>query len=518
MKKISLVSCVSLASLTVLALLPCAAFAGPSDIVPQGSITYDLLGSLAAKGVLSDLTLRDFFRGDRLYTRSECAAFIRRIQRSNLAPPDRFALKILETEFAAELHAGSLTQENGPLQGRITGLVKARALTDPEAGSVIARVSGVVPIGRDSYAALMVGDYRDEWYDKSAPRKGGYPPIETAYLRSNGRALDVTIGQMPLRWGPGYVGGMLLSDNAVSLPQIRVEKTFRLPGGLGRKAGLLRFEQFDAQFFEADISSAASFARGTRRYLLGRRIETAGDGRFSVSLGESFKSTRLPSPILANILPFYLYQNEWTRSGRHHLLGGLVSGALEDTGWLNYLADVNLAYRADRRGTTLYSDLLLDDFKAPAGLGLPGPAPKRKLGGQVGVYAPDLGALGGKYGLRLEFATIDTGTYTNISPPVAYNENGVALGHPAGPNAQVYFGRFDVAASPKVKLAIEGTIRRQKDESTLAPKSDRVGLYASYALRRDAFLGARFEHVRTQNDATANSNGNRVELNAGIGF
>lgn len=514
---------VSLASLTALAFLPCAAFAGPSDMVPRGSITYDLLGSLAAKGVLSDLpdlTLRDFFRGDRLYTRTECAGFIRQIRRSSLAPADRFALKILETEFAAELHGNSLAQKNGPLKGRITGAVKARAVTDPVAGSVIARVSGMVPIGRDSYAALMVGNYRDEWYDKSAPRKGGYPPIETAYLRSNGRALDITIGQMPLRWGPGYVGGMLLSDNAVSLPQIRVEKTFHLPGNLGRKTGILRFEQFDAQFFEDDVTGAASFARGTRRYLLGRRIETAGDGRFSVSLGESFKSTRLPSPVFANILPFYLYQSEWTRSARHHILGGLVSGALPDTGWLNYLADANVTYRADSRGTILYSDLLLDDVKAPKGLGLPGPAPKQKIGSQFGVYVPDLGAQRGKYGLRLEFATIDVGTYTNASLPVAYGENGAALGHPAGTNAQVYFGRFDVAATSKVKIAIEGTIRRQKDESTPAPKSDRVGLYASYALRRDAFIGARFEHVRTQNDAIINTigTGNRAEINAGIGF
>jgi hypothetical protein len=244
----------------------------------------------------------------------------------------------------------------------------------------------------------MVGNFRDEWYDKSAPRKGGYPPIETAFIRANGRFLDVTVGRMPLRWGPGYVGGMLLSDNAVSLPQIRVEKTFRLPGNVGSRVGLLRFEQFDSQFFEDDIPGAVSYARGTRRYLLGRRIETAGDGRFSLSLGESFKSTRLPSPLLANILPFYVYQAEWTKGSRRQILGGIVDGALPDTGWLNYLADANVSYRADRRGTILYSDLLLDDVKAPSGFGLEGPT-RRKLGGQLGIYAPDLGGAGGKYAL-----------------------------------------------------------------------------------------------------------------------
>jgi hypothetical protein len=105
----------------------------------------------------------------------------------------------------------------------------------------------------------MAGNFRDEWYDPSAPRKGGYPSIETAFIRSNGRALDVIAGRMPLRWGPGYVGAMLLSDTAVSLDQIRVEKTFRLPGNLGRRTGLLRFEQFNAQFFEDDIPGAGLF-------------------------------------------------------------------------------------------------------------------------------------------------------------------------------------------------------------------------------------------------------------------
>jgi hypothetical protein len=287
-------------------------------------------------------------------------------------------------------------------------------------------------------------------------------------------------------------------------------------GESGPPGGLLRFEQFNAQFFEDDVPGAVNHARGTRRYLLGRRIETAGEGRFSLSLGETFKSTRLPSPILANVLPFYVYQAEWTKTSRRRLLGDLVSGALPDTGWLNYLGDINLAYRADQRGTIVYGDLLLDDVKAPAGFGLEGPAPPQKLGAQLGVYAPDLGALQGKYGLRLEFATIDAGTYSNASVPVIYGENGVPLGHPAGPNAQVYFGRLDIAASPKLKLAVEAAARRRKDTASPAPKSDRFGLYASYALRRNAFIGARFEHSRQQNGAV--TTGDRAEINAAIGF
>jgi hypothetical protein len=521
LKKLSLAP---LASLTLLALLPCAAVAGPTDIVPRGNIAYDLMGSLAAEGALSGRTLQDFFRGDRLYTRAEFADFVRLLRRGltedssrpNISSEDRLALRILEIEFAVELGGTALSKDAVSLKPRFTGAAKARALTDSEAGSVIVRASATVPIGRDAYAAVMVGNFRDEWYDKSGPRKGGYPLIESAYIRANGRFLDVTVGRMPLRWGPGYVGGMLLSDDSVSLPQIRVEKTFHLPGNLRHRVGQLRFEQFDSQFFEDDVPGAVSYARGTRRYLLGRRLETAGDGRFSLSLGESFKSTRLPSPLFANILPFYLYQAEWTKGSRRKILGGLVDGALPDTGWLNYLADANLSYRTGARGMVVYGDFLLDDIKAPSAIGLPGPGPKRKTGIQLGAYAPDLGGVGGKYGLRLEFATIDAETYTNTSLPVAYDQNGISLGHPAGPNANVYFGRFDIAASPKLKLAVEGTVRRRKSDSDPAPKSDRLGLYASYALHKNTFVGARFEHSRKQFGAV--TTGDRAEINAGIGF
>ncbi|MBC8102002.1 MAG: hypothetical protein H7Z41_05380 [Cytophagales bacterium] len=513
------------ASCCVAVLLPgAAAFAGPADIVPRGSIAYDLMGSLASGGSLPGLSLRDFFRGDRLYTRAEFADFVRRLRRgltedsarANILPADSTALLALETEFAAELGGIALPRGDRPVAVRVTGAFKARALTDPDAGSGIGRVSVILPVGRDGYAALAGGNFRNEWYDESAPRKGGYPLIETAFIRVNGRALDVSVGRMPLRWGPGYVGGMLLSDDSPSLPQIRVEKIFRLPGTLGRRVGPLRFEQFDAQFFEDDIPGALPDARGTRRYLLGRRIETNGEGRFSFSAGEAFKSTRLPDPIFANLLPFFVYQNSWTESSRRRTFAFLASGALPDTGWLNYLADINLSYRADARRTSLYADLLLDDVQAPDGFNLGNPTP-RKIGGQVGVYAPDLGGLGGKVALRLEFATIDAGTYANASLPVAYDQNGVSLGHPSGPNAEVYFGRLDVAATSKLKLALEGTLRRRKDRSEPAPKTDRLGLYATYALRRGAFVGARFEHLQTENGAVTASS-DRAELNLGIGF
>jgi len=494
-------------------------FAGSSDIVPRGDLAYDLVGSLAASGRLRDQTLADFFRGDRLYTRSEMAGIIRQMATSSsLSAEDVTAVRALEMEFSPELH--DLTIASGKplpssMAGRLTGDVKIRALSGPAALEGLARGTVTLPIGSSGYAALGIGNWRDEWYDRNAPLHG-YPLMETAFARVNGRVLDVTVGRMPLRWGPGYAGGMLLSNDAPSVPQIRLEKTF-VPGGWLRRLGTLHFEQFDGQFFEPDDPSALPDARGTRRYLVARRLETAGTGRWALSIGEAIKSTRLPSPIAANILPLYLYQNEATASSRHHILGSLVPKDQPDTYWKNYVADVNIAYRlGGDHGVSLYNDLLLDDFKTLPGLGMGGPTP-RKLGEQIGIYAADLFHARSRFAARLEYATIDTGTYANVSAPVAYTDEGVSLGHPAGPNANVLFGRFEFAATPRLHLALEGARRRPKEvASPAAADTDRASGFATYTLRRDAFVGARLEHIRTRGGADSHTT--RASVSIGAGF
>ena len=186
-------------------------------------------------------------------------------------------------------------------------------------------MSGILPVGRDGYAVVSAGNYRNEWY--VAPRGGGpgaYPLVETAYLRVNGRAADVTLGQLPMRWGPGYSGSLLFSDEATSFPLVQVEKGFTLPGTLGRHIGSLYYRQFAGRFWETDVAGANPDARGASRFTGGRRLE-AGGGPWSFALAEGYKSTRLPDPLLAAVLPFYLYQNDWTKSSSHRPLKFLAT-------------------------------------------------------------------------------------------------------------------------------------------------------------------------------------------------
>lgn len=534
----------AVAALLTAAALATPLAAAPYDIVPRGDIAYDLLGSLAAAGRVPGATLRDFSRGDRLYTRREIARFVLSVREAAdsgagaaaLAPEQRTQLKALEIEFEPELrflpgYAGRSTADD-TRSGALSGQLKLRASADPAAFDAIVRVSGTLPVGRDGYAALSAGNYRDEWYSEEGMTRGGYPPVESAFVRVNTRALDVTVGRKPLRWGPGFSGALLLADEAPSVPMVQVEKGFRLPGWFGKTFGRLYFTQFAGEFFEDDVATADPIARGTRRYLFGRRIETQEAGRFTVSLGESFKSTRLPDAFYAFTLPsFYFYQDTYTRypgDPRRPLQFLATTPPYQNTSWLNYLGDAQVAYRVDSRGTVLYSDLLLDDIKAPEGIGKGNDTP-RKIGFQLGAYAPALDRAG-RYAARLEYTTIDTGTYLNASPPVYWDNNGKPLGYASQTNADVFFGRVDAAFSPRFKAAAEGYVRRAKDETGGDPgrlgavspafDADRFSLFATYTLRRDAFVGLRLDRTSVTPSApgSARQTDTRAELNFGVGF
>ena len=145
-----------------------------------------------------------------------------------------------------------------------------------------------------------------------------------------------------------------------------------------------------------------------------------------------------------------------------------------------------------------------------------GTIPPRKTGWQVGVYAPRLDA-GGRYGLRLEYARLDSRTYTDISRPIQWANDGIPLGYAAGSGVRAVSGRLDAALSDRFRVAIEGENRKYGKGPSLPAGypfafRDRVSGFANYALRRDWFVGGRVEARRYDTTET------RVEANVGYGF
>ena len=115
--------------------------------------------------------------------------------------------------------------------------------------------------------------------------------VTAAELSTSWRGWELSAGRKPLRWGPGWTGGMLFSDSAPPLDRIGVSKRF----------GSITFEQFYGQYFEPeDLSAPKDTASGTRRHLAGRRLTFQNRGPWEISAGEAIKALRLPDPVFAD--------------------------------------------------------------------------------------------------------------------------------------------------------------------------------------------------------------------------
>lgn len=302
--------------------------------------------------------------------------------------------------------------------------------------------------------------------------------VTAAELSTNWRGWELSAGRKPLRWGPGWTGGMLFSDSTPPLDRISVRKHF----------GNVTFEQFYGQYFELDDPRAPQdTASGTRRHLAGRRLTFQNRGPWELSAGEAIKALRLPDPALAATLPWYVYEHDWSAMGSGRWLGLPRSAAYKNSAWLNYMADATLSYR-QKNGTRLYGEYLLDDIKAPAFLGGTDATPQR-----TGLL---LGAAGTRGALSWRVEALDTNrrTYTSEIQPNQWSRGDSPLGHPAGPNAQQLFARTDFKAGEHLSLALEAERRRRRDTSQPGPADlNRLTLFVAATLTPQAYATARLE-------------------------
>ncbi len=301
--------------------------------------------------------------------------------------------------------------------------------------------------------------------------------VTAAELSAGWRGWEFSAGRRSLRWGPGWTGGLLFSDTAPPLDRITVTKNF----------GKLTFEQFYGQFFEPDDPKAPLEARGTRRHLAGRRLTLQSNGPWEISVGEAIKALRLPDAPFATVLPWYVYQHDWTSSGTGRWLGLPRSAAYPSSHWLNYVGELSLSYHP-KSGPRLYGEYLLDDIKAPAFLGGSEITPQRS-GILLGAAASQ-----GPLAWRAELLDTNRRTYRSDFQADSWQRGDSLLGHAGGPNARLLFTRTDYKVNTKLALALEAEQRRRRDSSQPGPTDlNRVTLFASATLTPQAFATARLE-------------------------
>jgi Capsule assembly protein Wzi len=456
-------------------LVASVASAAPYDLVPRGDWSYDLLASIARRGLLPGVSARSL-HGDELRTRAELAELVARaVERAEQLPPGmRATLRPLLREYRPELgaRAASLLERlEAPARGAYAGgYVMGRLIADGgTALSGIYRADGAAAINRYLLATVSGTNERRLWSEKP----DAFTDLERLTVRLETRLVTWELGKRDEYWGPGYGGAMLLSDNAPGFLQLRGEALLKL-GFLGN----WRLVQTIGTFSES----------GGRKYVVARRFSHMFDRRFGLSLSEAVKANTTQDLYFALFLPLYGY-------------GKIVDSDVRNSERLNYLANID-AWYSTGRVVALYGDFLLDDVTAPFKLGPVDVA--RKIGYLVGAQIrPDRGS--DRTEIRLEYAftdgntpgfTPEGGTYWHRNPDLAWYHDGLTMGHRMGRNRRGPFARVRHRFTPRVTAIAEWEDETQFRATPVVGDRRRLTFYGAYDLRPDRSLAVRVDRLR----------------------
>ena len=452
------------------------ALAAPDDVVPAGSAIYDALAILASHHRLADPRLSAAaFEGitGQLYTRDELSKLVQGVAASDsIDSESQQALEFARTVLG--LGPTDAKVKSQPAVGGFTEL----SLGSRDAGNVFSslilrgRVLGA--IGRDgAYTIGVTNEYsrtdaRLSFNTRSNGMGGlGNPDaldgIDEAYVTGIGtHGVRASVGLIRRRWGSGWRGDLLISDNTPAHPSFEVQ----VPLHLGPHLGDYNLTQF--------ISTYQN--QGHTVYLGARRLEHKVGDRVELSAEESFVENEFKRSTIL-ILPFYAYQKS-------------AYASTDEPNYFNYNANIGIQIRpiAHNDNSRIYGQFFIDDIKAPKGLGQKGLTP-RKIGYMLGI-AQRFTATGTQ--AVVEFAHMDRETYTKPlteQAPLAWFANDLPIGHPIGPNGKELFVRLSQRLSPKLDVAAEFLDRQRVTQDFPAPVIKYLDLKLAYAASATSSVG-----------------------------
>jgi hypothetical protein len=451
-----------------------------------------VLARWAARGLIAresdggSIPAREFF-GDEPLTRDAMAAAVASLAaRPELLPsPDLPLLEHLVREFAGELKRDGRDPDAlvrairavpptdlSPRRLWGSGFLMARvgySSDDDAFARAVFRATGQASPSPWLLGAVSITNQRQ----LSSTEDQTFPLVEHAVVRLRTHFADWELGRTSRRWGPGWGGAMLLSDDTPALTQLAGRKRLSL-GFLGRD---YTFEQFLATLNET----------GGRRYIVARRLSRPFGRRAGASISEAVKTTSTRGLALALVLPLYLYAD-------------LAFDDIRNSNVVNYLAGLDVWY-APSDQVRLYADLMMDDVTAPLGLG--DRSVPRKIGMLFGLHLPRLNA--GRTDVRLEWALTDGerpgssvqegGTYIHRNPALSWLHDGLPIGHRMGQNRRGPFVRIRHHFSPRWTVIGEWEEETQWRLTPEVGDRRRALLYTAYDLQNDRWLALRLERT-----------------------
>ena len=467
------------ACLTLLAILCiCARLqAASTDIVPTGSALNDAFSTLALHGLLPPSYTAADFSGRTLYTRQQMAAMLEPLLRddsdtlpkalddSSTGPALRAAFWELRPELDADNAAPDLDAtlaEARPGGTALSGWIKPQLRlrvggdAQPNTGAFgLYRATALGDLGSDGRFVLSASNWPEEGRRVFSNDVGphDFSSLNEAYLEARGRhGLTLDIGRLYNRWGPGYRGATMLSDNAPAFDQVRLAFPFSLGEHFGRN---YRFSQMATTFQE----------NNQRKYFEARRLEYAFSPSFNIDFEEAFKSTSSRSLILTPLPDFY--------SAQSFKAGGLHVSGLDES--FNAFFNLGASFAADPN-TRLYGQLGVDDIQSPGHQSYRTP---RKIAYLLGTaFQPAAGT-----SVVAEYTFADPTTYSSRIAATQWQKGMFnEIGLPSGPNSREIFVHLGQKLSPNLSVSLEDRDRRRHDDSFPAPTSNSLAASAFYSL------------------------------------
>lgn len=246
-------------------------------------------------------------------------------------------------------------------------------------------------------------------------------------------ALDIQVGRDSMKWGPGYQGNLILSDNSPAFDMLKYSGTIDL-NDFGEGYGKINFTKFFSLLDSLD---------GQNRYFSGQRLEYKPFDALTLGLSETAIISQDSSILFYNPLPFIppYYATWWIAS--------MFSPQEVNC---NVSVDMELNFHP---GIKIYGEWMADDF-----IFFPeeNPFPSR-TGFLAGAYFAD--PLGfGNTDFRIEYTHINNYVYFPRNSWQDYLYQGEYIGNPLGPDAdQLYLG-LTHRLSDKFNLSLSYTHER----------------------------------------------------------
>ena len=235
-------------------------------------------------------------------------------------------------------------------------------------------------------------------------------------------------GRDYMRWGPGYQGSLILTDNPPAFDMFKYSGTIDLNNS-GESMAKINFTKFFSLLDTLDEQN---------RYFSGQRLEYKPIPALTLGLTETAIISYDSSLLFLNPLPFIppYYITRW------------IADVLEQSSEINSNVGVDMELNF-YPGIKLYGEWMADDFILTPKTN---PYPNR-TGFLAGAYFADpLGK--GNTDFRIEYTHINNYVYFSTHPWQDHLYQGEYIGHTLGPDADQLYLELTHCLSDRLKLSL----------------------------------------------------------------